>query len=595
MGRYHTGRGEPAAFQGAIRMVSADAGSADGHGFEERLVVGYDVVDFSGRDAQDQEQVVLQLAELMRRPPSGESGVFPRGTTFQWTGDGALAILPSRRSPKDALLCVETLRKAATNLSEGRPGARPVALRTAVTYGRVLRIPGTPGPGYWGLPLNLVARLLAIDLAGQTTTLLDSRFLDAARGDPSSVKHLGELQRRSVHLRVAERVYLKGFERQGIGVIGWEGPAEGRRTLLERLAQAGVGPSTPGLAVPHDLHVDPKLALWVDGAVELWAATQGPGLFASDVQDVHRPTQRPADALRAAGVELAPDFAQRYARAEVRGEQNKQKVIVLEYRTPLTDDPGLQLILGRSDYLTNTAIENTWALNPRAEYGDRQVVVSSGRQLTWLDAFRAGRLPFLRNLPNMVGAHVNVVTSDDYMLFIRSSYDVYYYPGQWQAGIGEQVDGSCDCSGAGSCFFQAAVRGLREELGLEPDHHYSLGRMELIGLYREVDNLNVAACFHVPLDKPMAAIYDRIPFAQDRKELSQVEALPLELDVLARVMRHGPTGWRPSGEAEATGTPVQDQFHPTARFRMLLEMLRLGGPEDVVLAIERADTPYVPE
>ncbi len=131
------------------------------------------------------------------------------------------------------------------------------------------------------------------------------------------------------------------------------------------------------------------------------------------------------------------------------------------------EDPEVCFTFKHSDYLnflTTQQLDRAFAdgTTPRSRYLD-------GRGVEELPDFMA----------NSFGAHVALVTADDYLVFSQRGPNVAVQPLKWSSSMGEGLARGLDSEGTGPPnLYAVARRGLREELGLDRSQY----RLDLLAI-----------------------------------------------------------------------------------------------------------------
>ncbi len=126
-----------------------------------------------------------------------------------------------------------------------------------------------------------------------------------------------------------------------------------------------------------------------------------------------------------------------------------------------TEEPEVWMTLKHSNYLnflTTQQLDRPFpdGNTPRSRYLD-------GRPISELPDFMA----------NSLGAHVALITADDFLVFSRRGPDVAVQPSMWSSSMGEGLDRNLDSEGTGPPnLYSVAERGLREEMGLERGQYH---------------------------------------------------------------------------------------------------------------------------
>jgi hypothetical protein len=137
------------------------------------------------------------------------------------------------------------------------------------------------------------------------------------------------------------------------------------------------------------------------------------------------------------------------------------------------EEPEIWMTLKHSNYLNFLTTQQL----------DRALPDGSTPRSRYLDGRSISELPDF--MANSLGAHVALITADDFLVFSRRGPDVAVQPSMWSSSMGEGLDRNLDSEGTGPpSLYSVAHRGLREELGVERGQY----KLELlaVGLARPV-------------------------------------------------------------------------------------------------------------
>lgn len=193
-------------------------------------------------------------------------------------------------------------------------------------------------------------------------------------------------------------------------------------------------------------------------------------------------------------------------------------------------------------------------------------------------------------LPNKVVVHILVVTGDGKMLLMQRSRYVKFQNAQWSATFEEQMQGDSFDETTGAVvrgdqdFFATAVRGVREELGMEIDRH----SITFLGISSEYENLAYNVVGVAMLDAYADAIISSWKLnAPDIAEHSRIVAIPFNPKEVSRLIGlnrlHLP-------DHNVHG----DKWHPTSRLRIFLTCLHFLSIAKGRLDAEAADNNRAP-
>lgn len=164
--------------------------------------------------------------------------------------------------------------------------------------------------------------------------------------------------------------------------------------------------------------------------------------------------------------------------------------------------------------------------------------------------------------PGSLCLHLVVATEDDKLLLTRRSPDLAWFPGKWAPSVDENMSHKDLDGGSQGAILRLGKRALLEELALTPDC-YSDENLRILSVFLETadGNINVSLCGYARLNMP----YDRlrrilrvIPRADH--EFTAWDSLDLDSDeLISEILK-----------------PSLD-YHPTARFRMLMVLLHRNG------------------
>lgn len=171
-------------------------------------------------------------------------------------------------------------------------------------------------------------------------------------------------------------------------------------------------------------------------------------------------------------------------------------------------------------------------------------------------------------VPNGIGTHDIVITSDDAILMVRSRAQGFH-AGRISLSFEEQMDAETDPD-----IHSAAQRGIQEELAIE----VPANKIKLLGAAAEAGLNYTNFCFVTRVDKTREELIELWKRAPDHNEASALFAVQLE-DLTSWPMEGVPEDiWKPydSEKRIAPGTTLQ--FHPTVdwRINLLNQYLKLN-------------------
>jgi len=135
-----------------------------------------------------------------------------------------------------------------------------------------------------------------------------------------------------------------------------------------------------------------------------------------------------------------------------------------------------------------------------------------------------------------VGVHVSVTTSDKKLVLLRRSARTEFYGNKWSMSTDESMNGDISYrGGADKDFEAAAVRGLREELGIAA----SRKRIKMAAFAGEYDDLEFSVHAHHDTHLTSADVKSNWPFSEDSKESNRLGLIPLEPAHLASLIVRG--------------------------------------------------------
>ncbi len=174
------------------------------------------------------------------------------------------------------------------------------------------------------------------------------------------------------------------------------------------------------------------------------------------------------------------------------------------------------------------------------------------------------------DFPHALSMHMVVATKDNKILITERSHKLLYSPGTWSCSIEEQCTLQDLEGGSKGVLLRWAKRALSEELGLGDDA-YSDDNLRILSVFLESEILNISLCSHVVLN------------------INSGE-LDTMLHGLPRTDYEFPR-WRFLTPDEVLNELFQPtrHYHPTARYRMLLSLIRHSGEARMIDALKRFD------
>jgi hypothetical protein len=312
--------------------------------------------------------------------------------------------------------------------------------------------------------------------------------------------------------------------------------------VISKLEEIGIGPTQQFRQFLNDEAKEEFLA--IDDCALLFGT---PGFVEFHEEDIKVSLRRDVPALP----ENLKYIVDKYGELKPH-ETNRSKCFIHDFHPAILDEGGKWTVeLGVSDTKISRALEKALA--------DRDIRSSIG-------------FVFAKDLWNLVVVQILVLSKDGKALFIRRSPYVSYFPNHWSASIDEQM---CPLEDGDRDFFDTAVRGIREELGIR---EASRDWISVVGLAREfgVFNIPVICLAKIPLSA--AEIKDRWIAAKDKHEASTIDERQFDLQTMLGIIRSDV--YTP---ADSKVEPYR--FHPTARMRILLGLFATFGYDRTVRAI----------
>jgi hypothetical protein len=175
----------------------------------------------------------------------------------------------------------------------------------------------------------------------------------------------------------------------------------------------------------------------------------------------------------------------------------------------------------------------------------------------------------------VAAVHAVVITRDNQLVLCQRSPYMDYYPLHWSVSFEEQINPK-DLVFGNMALSAATVRGFQEEF--ECSHHLNIDSVRILSIFLQYDILNLAFCSY--LEAPWS--FDEIKANWDSKTRNKWEniaivGVPFILDNVMELLRSHCFEER-SGQ--------QGQFHPTAKYRLLLSALSRFGTKTVFNALK---------
>lgn len=197
-------------------------------------------------------------------------------------------------------------------------------------------------------------------------------------------------------------------------------------------------------------------------------------------------------------------------------------------------------------------------------YKDNIATSASARQAAIHQLMDSDSVTFAHSL----SLHMIVETSDHKTLITQRTEKGDYYPRTWTCSLEEQAsieDIEPESAGA---IGRWTRRALLEELGLGADT-YNPNNIRVMSVFLESDILNISLCAHVRLD------------INERELEARLRGVPRQ--------DYEFTHWRflKRNELRQQMMEPSRQYHPTARYRMLMALIRQSDEPTVARDIQR--------
>lgn len=189
-------------------------------------------------------------------------------------------------------------------------------------------------------------------------------------------------------------------------------------------------------------------------------------------------------------------------------------------------------------------------------------------------------------VPNILGLHGILETSDNMIVVTQRSRSVKYHPLHWSVSFEEQLEPS-DLVSGGAAFHAAGSRGVNEEFLFEGAAVPSNCRLLALLIESRILNPAVVAYIRIPFSSDDLLERQR-DLPQDREEFEQgkVSFVPGNVEVLARLA---------TSEGFDTANHALDfsPWHPTSRYRLLIAMIHKFGTGRTLEALDKhVHVPY---
>jgi hypothetical protein len=249
----------------------------------------------------------------------------------------------------------------------------------------------------------------------------------------------------------------------------------------------------------------------------------------------------------------------------VTHKKNGAKSRLVNYSPPLSDAQDyLHLTFSPTDYYSFLAI------NTRL---DEKVLSNnmSIRDKYWRNSFDLPTSP----LPNMFYVHILLISSDNKVIILRRSKFVEEYKGAWSATFEEQFRPKEAGGEYDSDVFDTAVRGVREEIGLNVERK----DVTFLSLTFEYPNFNLGLAGVVKVKETAQEIWRAWQIGYTDREISRFTAIHLDVDTILPLIRN--QVFEPKGIDSDNSEAAP--WHPTARFRLLFGLLHHFGLRNISL------------
>ncbi len=194
--------------------------------------------------------------------------------------------------------------------------------------------------------------------------------------------------------------------------------------------------------------------------------------------------------------------------------------------------------------------------------------------------------------PNMLIAHILVVTGDDKVLLLRRKPNLDYFPGHWSASFEEHYNAPWsgylhreevhpESFDADNTVFDGIKRGLNEEMRLS-EKEITDTTIRVIGIGFEYDNFltNVYAIAELPSQLTYEKMHHRLSASVEH---DRIASCPFDLHFLLPSLTRGTT---PNNLHSSIAISEQQwKWHPTARMRIFLALCRRFGKANVYATI----------
>ncbi len=190
--------------------------------------------------------------------------------------------------------------------------------------------------------------------------------------------------------------------------------------------------------------------------------------------------------------------------------------------------------------------------------------------------------------PHIAVVHATATTTDNMLVLGLRSKKLDYYPSTWSCSFEEQLWIE-DLSAGNQLLFRATARGANEEYFGKNSQIVNESNVRVLGVFLQYDILNLTFCAHVDLPVSSEELYHRWRESDPDPEFTDLQAVSLDLDMLARILRSDRFPFGLSG-------PGGGSWHPTSRYRLARLMRLKWGYNELTAALEtaRLDTPRAP-
>ena len=253
---------------------------------------------------------------------------------------------------------------------------------------------------------------------------------------------------------------------------------------------------------------------------------------------------------------------------------NNGKYRLMSYLPDSSERPTLRIQLAPTDYFSTYPIQ-------RRLFEDI-LVDEHGSPCSPFASYGTGLLEFAEHpLPNIVCVHAVVVLPSGRLLLtqrVRSTDRIDWHAGKWSCSFEEQMTVKIGEPRNDKSFLDTAYAGCDEELGLKPDQ---IADVRILSLVLEaVWNVVVPIALikvHTPFDDIQAfwELKARDGVSRELRNLTELDWSP---DALGPILRR-----EEIRVGEYTIGP--DEWHGTARMRLLQSLLQRDGIENTIASV----------